>query len=102
MASEAVMAVGGLVIRPMRLHKQPRRAQDIEQPITAHSDIRLLQRHLQHPLQFASAYARLAQSHLGDQRANPGIPGGLPKLTVAALVVCLAADAEVTASPANA
>jgi len=53
-------------------------------------------------LQLARTYARLAQPHLLDQRTDRTIPSGLPQFAVAALVVSLTADAEVTAGLANA
>lgn len=94
-APEAVMAMCGLVIGPKRLHQQPGRTQNVEQPVTAHPDILLLQRSSQDLLQLASAHAWLAQPHLGDQGANTGIPSGLLEFAVATLVVRLPADANV-------
>ena len=39
MAPEAVMAVRGLVIGPLRLHQQPLLPQDVKEPIASHFDI---------------------------------------------------------------
>lgn len=100
--AKAMMAVRCLVVRPAIRHKQARVAQHVEHRITPQLDALALQRLAQQVVQFARAQSGLAHPLLPDQphhRFGAFMVSGRPVL---ALVVRLAADAHVMASPGHA
>lgn len=102
MAPEAVMTVGGLVIRPERRHKQPGVAQHIKHRVSPDPDALSSQRLSKHAMQLARAHARLSQPPLTHQ-IHDRLRFRLQRcLTAARLVVSLTAYAHVSASPADA
>ena len=102
MAPEAVMAVRGLVIGPLRLHQQPLLPQDIKKPIASHFDIFPGKGCTEHAVQLARADARLAQAYRLHQLDDSLCPVQALSLTLTALVIGLAADADTAAGPLDA
>lgn len=102
MPPEAMMAIRGLVVRPLRHHQQASRPKNIEQAVAADLDPSLGEWRAQEMLKLARTQARLAQASVGHQGANLGV--SLKPLTLAVLtfVICLSADAGIAAGPADA
>lgn len=65
MTVETVKTVGGLVIRPLRLHQQAVLGQYLKQPVPPDLEPAILLTQ-QQIMQLASAHPRLSQSNLGD------------------------------------
>jgi hypothetical protein len=102
MPSEAMMAIRGLVIGPLRPHQQAFLPQDVKQSVSPNLDARLGEFPLQHAVQLASAYTRLAQTYrLHKTHYCLCLVLALQR-SLMALVICLAAYAHVAAGPLNA
>ncbi len=75
MAPEAVMAVGGLVVRPPGLNQHAGFAQDVQQRIAPQARVGLLQRFPEQMVQLSGSQPRLAQAHIThefDHRLGTG------------------------------
>ena len=99
MASEAVMAVGGLVVRPPWLYQHVRVAQHVQQRIAPQAGLGLLQRLLEQVMQLACTQSGLAQADLAHQLDHLVAARMALLLVLQLLVVGLAADAPMAASP---
>lgn len=99
MTSEAVMAVGGLVVRPPGLNQHVSFAQHVQQCIASQTRVGLLQRLLQQMVQLARAQPGLAQAHRANELDHRVRTGTALLLVLKLLVVRLAADAPMAASP---
>lgn len=99
MPPETVVAVCSLVIRPLLANQQARGTQQDEQPVTPECDARLRRFRREQVVQLARTQARLAQAHVPHQRGDLLDLGAAGALARAALVVRLAADADVSAGP---
>ena len=102
MAPEAVMAVRGLVIGPLRLHQQPLLPQDVKEPIASHFDIFRGKGGTEHAVQLARADARLAQAYRLHQFDDSLCPIQALSLALTALVIGSATDADTAAGPLDA
>jgi len=61
------MAVGSLVIRPLRHHQHARLAQHVQQRIAPQARAGVLQRLLEQMVQLARAQSGLTQAHAGSR-----------------------------------
>jgi hypothetical protein len=102
MASEAVMAVGGLVVRPPGRHQHAGLAQHVQQRIAPQARTGLLQRLRQQMVQLARAQPGLAQAHFSNEFDHGVGARTALLLMLQLLVVGLAADAPMAASPRHA
>ena len=102
MTAQPVMAVGGLVIRPPGLNQHVGLAQHVQQRIAPQARVGLVQRLLEKMVQLARAQPWLAQAH-GTHKLDHCVRTGTALLLVLQLlVVSLAADAPMAASPQHA
>jgi hypothetical protein len=102
MTAQAMMTVGGLVIRASRYNEQTRVTQEIEERIAPDLYATLTQGLAQHVLQLAGAYTRLAAAYGHDRFEDVPIAIGHGMFARETLVVRLSAHAPVLASLAHA
>src|SRR5437868_11101956 len=99
MTAKPVVTVRSLVIRPPRLYQQAGLAQHVKQCIAPESGLRLLQRLPEDVVQLARAYPRLAQPHAAHELYHHIRTLTALLMMLQLLVVRLAADAPMAASP---
>ena len=101
-ASEAVMAIRGLMIGSLWLYQQPLLAQDVKESIASQFDFCTGKGCTEHAVQLARADAWLAQAYRLHQLDDSLRPVQAMSLALTALVIRLAADADTAAGPFDA